>query len=477
MEIKLGKNQYLLSERQDITGYRCKIDIDQYSMYLGEACTCHVYKSKIYVIGYAVDVEKPHYTIDDMCAELYNKISKGLVGPESTRSWNGRWIILALTNQGIAAWGDCCGLKQLFYDAVSGRFSIASQARYIGQLHSYVENSVAKAYIKQAEKMDKEYSWPLNKTAYAEVKRLLPNHYIFGGKVIRAPLNREQGSPQRAATLISNSLRAANNIAPLAVTLTAGWDSRLVLSGCSNIDSYLAVTLKYDWMDLDHQDIRIAESLSRKKKIEHRLIDCENVSNEFRKKYLQHSEYGHEYWIQMAQAVVDGGFSKFFWVKGSCNEIIRNSFGVLYNWQVNANVLCKLFKIPFVPYAIEALNDWLPRAKIYCKINKISVLDLFYWEHRMGSWLAECLNEADISGEMFSPFNSRVYIENGVSVKKNERISPEYRFFKEILKSNRLYIEELPVNSDRYISKLSKIKQVVKNHMPLIYGFWLKRIN
>ena len=474
MKIKLGKNQYLLSERDDITGYRCKIHIDQYYMYLGDACNYYEYKSKIYVVGYAVDVEKPHYTIEEMCAELDNKVAQGLIGPESTRDWNGRWIILVLTEQGIAAWGDCCGLKQLFYDVGEGIFCIASQARYIAQIYGYEEDPVAEAYIKQAEEMDKEYSWPLYKTAYADVKRLLPNHYILDGRVSRASLNKEKGSPQRAARLIANSLSAASKIAPLAVTLTAGWDSRLVLSGCTNIDNYSAVTLKYDWMDLGHQDIRTAEALAKKKKIEYRLIECGNVSNEFRTRYMKHSEYGHEYWIQMAQAVIDGGFSRSFWVKGSCNEIIRNSFGVLYNWQVNAKVLCKLFKLPYVPYVIEALNDWLPEAKKYCKANQISVLDLFYWEHRMGSWLAECLNEADISGEMFSPFNSRVYIENGVSAKKRERISPDYKFFKEILKNNGLKTEGLPVNAGRYTSKLSKLKLAMKNHMPLIYWVWLK---
>ena len=296
----------------------------------------------------------------------------------------------------------------------------------------------------------------------------------MGGRVSRASLNKEQGSPQRAATLIANSLSAASKLAPLAVTLTAGWDSRLVLSGCSNIDNYSAVTLKYDWMDLDHQDIRTAEALAKKKKIEYRLIECGNVANEFRTEYMQHSEYGHEYWIQMAQAVIDGGFSRSFWVKGSCNEIIRNSFGVLYNWQVNAKVLCKLFKLPFVPYVIEALNDWLPEAKKYCKTNQISVLDLFYWEHRMGSWLAECLNEADISGEMFSPFNSRVYIENGVSAKKNERISPDYRFFKNMILYSDLLLSQIPVNDQRYAGLRMKIKITVKNRLHLTYGLLLR---
>lgn len=473
MEIKLGKNQYLLSERDDITGYRCKIHIDQYYMYLGDACNYYEYKSKIYVVGYAVDVEKPHYTIEEMCAELDNKLAQGLIGPESTRDWNGRWIILVLTEQGIAAWGDCCGLKQLFYDVGEGIFCIASQARYIAQIYGYEEDPVAEAYIKQAEEMDKEYSWPLYKTAYADVKRLLPNHYILDGRVSRASLNKEKGSPQRAEMLIANSLSAASKLAPLAVTLTAGWDSRLVLSGCSNIDNYSAVTLKYDWMELDHQDIRIAEALAKKKKIEYSLIDCGNVSNEFRTEYMQHSEYGHEYWTQMAQAVIDGGFSKSIWVKGSCNEIIRNSFGVLYNWQVNAKVLCKLFKLPFVPYVIEALNDWLPEAKKYCKTNQISVLDLFYWEHRMGSWLAACLNEADIASEMFSPFNSRTYLENGLSVKCRDRIAPQYRFFETIIEKADLK-NNISVNGERYQSLKARMKIIIKNHLHLLYGILLR---
>ena len=473
MEINVGKNQYLLSERQDIVGYYSKIQIGKFWMYLGEACSVHEHKAKVYVVGYAVDVEHSHYDIEKMCNELDLQLARGVMGPAATSSWNGRWVVLVLTEQGIATWGDCCGLKQLFYYTGTGSFCIASQARYIAQIYGEKRDPTAQAYINQAETLDKEYSWPLDTTAYSNIKRLLPNHYMLGGKINRAPLNKGEGSVQRAAMLIGNSLVAANKIASLAVTLTAGWDSRLVLSGCTHVDQYSLVTLKYDWMDTDHQDICVAQALAEKVGQKHYLIDCERVSDEFKIEYMNHSENGHVYWLQMAQAIINGGFSKSFWVKGACNEIIRNSFGVLYNWQVNAKVICKLFKLTATPFVTAAVEAWLPEAKKYCDENGIAVLDLFYWEHRMGSWLAECLNEADIASEMFTPFNSRAYLENGLAVECKKRISPDYNFFFFFLKKGEL-MNEIVIIYERFRSVKAKMKVIIKNHLHLLYGFMLK---
>src|SRR5699024_8519249 len=49
------------------------------------------------------------------------------------------------------------------------------------------------------------------------------------------------------------------------------------------------------------------------------------------------------------------------------------------------------------------------------------VLDLFYWEIRMGRWMAEVLNETDYSFETLLPFNMRALMDISLSFKVEHR--------------------------------------------------------
>jgi hypothetical protein len=177
----------------------------------------------------------------------------------------------------------------------------------------------------------------------------------------------------------------------------------------------------------------------------------------------------------MAQGIMENGYFNALWVKGSCNEILRNSSGILYNWQISADVLCKLFFIPRTSFAFDAVQQWLEGARPFCKENGYRLLDLFYWEHRMGSWLAECLNEADISGEMYSPFNLRAYMDLVNVVPVKERISPSYSWFNLLLKEGQMSIHGCHINGERGGSLIRKIKLLIKNHLHIIYGFYVWR--
>src|SRR5699024_5810128 len=49
------------------------------------------------------------------------------------------------------------------------------------------------------------------------------------------------------------------------------------------------------------------------------------------------------------------------------------------------------------------------------------VLDLYYWEIRMGRWMAEVLNETDLSFETLLPFNMRELMDISLSFNIEER--------------------------------------------------------
>src|SRR5690606_5525378 len=64
----------------------------------------------------------------------------------------------------------------------------------------------------------------------------------------------------------------------------------------------------------------------------------------------------------------------------------------------------------------EAISNWFFRARDAAERNRVDLLDLFYWEHRMGGWQAQSQLEWDISIEQYSPFNNRQLLETMLGV-------------------------------------------------------------
>lgn len=68
------------------------------------------------------------------------------------------------------------------------------------------------------------------------------------------------------------------------------------------------------------------------------------------------------------------------------------------------------------------------------KLFDYHILDLFYWEDRMGRWYSEVLNETDAAFDTLLPFNMRAIIEISLSFSKSDQRS-DY-VFKELVNRN-----------------------------------------
>lgn len=487
MPIKIGLNQYLLAPRGVVGSYgvdcSTSLPFKGYTLFLGEGCVStivHQERRSAMLLGYVIDAEKKATDTEDMLNGFLAKIKSDSSNvAECVRFWGGRWCMFYVIDGKMNVITDTCGLKQVFYYTYTRKdfLTIASQARYIAALYSLQENKEARSHIERSKEKNKEYSWPVDSSIYDNVRRLLPNHILTEGIAPDRRYNLsgyyDKDQAAKMASLLMNQMRDIQSREKCAITLTAGWDSRLVLAASDQSDAAsIAVTLKYNEVSENSLDIVVPAQIANKVGITHKVVNCRPINYSFEKRYQEHGENAHPYWSQMVQAVEDNNYKDYYWVKGSCNEVLRCSSGILYNWQVDVVVLCKLFQIPYDAYSKRILSQWIMDARTFCDKNDIRMLDLFYWEHRCGSWLSECLNENDMVGETFTPFNCRAYLELGLTVEESERTSPHYSLFDEIIKKCGLIID-IPINSGRYGSMKSKLKCILKNRLHLLYGMVL----
>ncbi len=81
----------------------------------------------------------------------------------------------------------------------------------------------------------------------------------------------------------------------------------------------------------------------------------------------------------------------------------------------------------------------------YSNILDYHILDLFYWENRMGGWFSEVLNETDSAFDTFLPFNMRAIIDISLSFSLMNRKS-DY-FFRELINRNFSILNFYGINS------------------------------
>lgn len=473
----ITRNQYLFIEKgQSELSFFNSFTIGDFMLYCGEDCRCIIEQESdkfIVLIGYAIDTSRPFISESELCKSFRNSIDRGVPVEQITYTWNGRWVVIYNDSDEIFAINDACGLKQLFY-TTTDCVAIASQARYIAKVLHLSLDDEATTFIKIEQKNNKEFSIPVNTTSFAKVKRLLPNHFYSSENKLASRM--QIGGWLSFLDIPSISRRMEGGVEGIctrfkdvAETLTAGLDSRLVLAHSkSSLEVIHFVTFRYMGMPESHIDLIIPSILKDRLGLRHSVIQC--FENElFAKKYKTASEIYHEYWIQMTHAVEQLGYDYPLLIKGSCCEITRNPFGLIPNKYITSELLCKLFQITPSKFSISAINSWIEEALPFCNSNKLLLSDLFYWEQRMGSWLATCFNESDIVCDTFTPFNTREILWNLLSINRKERISPKYKVFKKILSNKLPLIEDIPVNPGRNSSLLARFKCLIKNNCPLVY--------
>ena len=107
--------------------------------------------------------------------------------------------------------------------------------------------------------------------------------------------------------------------------------------------------------------------------------------------------------------------------------------------------------------ASSEFEKWLNEIKTITSKFGINILDLFYWEQRIGNWCANFGAELDIAIERFYPFNCRKLLEILLSINKKYRKYPDYTLYKELIKQ--LWSDTLkePINPIKIIKKLRNL--------------------
>jgi len=118
------------------------------------------------------------------------------------------------------------------------------------------------------------------------------------------------------------------------------------------------------------------------------------------------------------------------------------------------------------PFASVSFDKWLGGLE---RKTNIRLLDLFYWENRVGNWLTTCQAEFDTAWQdIFTPFNCRLLLMNMLSVPEKYRRPPDYLFYRKLIQSLWSEVLQAPINPHKPKQIAKPLKARVRYHLSMM---------
>ena len=196
-------------------------------------------KVTVTLVGYIIDPNCPERSNTDVLNAIANFADSVERISDYLCSVSGRFVLIVGTPRETLLFHDPCGLRTVYYTKYKGKVFVGSQPLIFKQvlplrngerLSSYIRSSYAKTHI--------EHWIPSGSSLFEEVYHLIPNHYLRFSTLEQIRYWPKRILPQKrvnevvaeASDLLKKLMIAANNRFKLALPLTAGWDSRILLS-------------------------------------------------------------------------------------------------------------------------------------------------------------------------------------------------------------------------------------------------------
>lgn len=425
------------------------------------------------LLGFALDPDTPEANNKMILQRLIGLIERCEDIFPPINSLGGRWALIVHDGIETAVLHDASGQRQVYFthEASSGSVVCASEIGIIAERLEFNMDPIAVDFIKSRKSDDYEIYWmPGDTSLFAEIKALLPNHYLSLSKGTchrfwpfqpLTPLDYSQALAE-CVRLLRGQVASAHRRYLLSVPMTAGWDSRLMLAlNRDYADDLYAFTLAYPHLPINSRDVVIPSQLLAKLGFAHHVIEYpRTIDPAFKAIYSRNNLSANSAYCADTQALHASYPAERVCITGDVAETVKCYYERTRTQAepVSAGELAELAGLGMHPFAVSAFGKWLETVGS----PPIEILDLFCWEQMAGRWQSKIRAEYDISQESFAPLNNRRLLSIMLAVDANSRRAPEFAFFKDLI--HELWPEVLcePINPPERLSRSRRILNVIK---------------
>ena len=397
------------------------------------------------LVGHVIDPAVPEATDADLVASIV----AGYTGPASVarrlHGLSGRFVLLIDAPDDSYVFHDAFGLRPVYFGRTGSGPAVSSDPAVHGYF-GLIDPAPRPGFWGSAYQRNEAEWWIPSGTSLVQgIDQVPPNHYLRCSttEAVRyyphAQTPVADSSHDVEATVVAmlrGSIDAAARRWRLALPLTAGVDSRTVLAAARGLTDTPVYTLQLGDRPVPSPDVQVAAELCRRIGAPHRVLHgSDSPSADFERAYVQSTvsphfdRRGRGIWTTRASfpesVILNGNGLEvarcFYYPSGSHRPVTTAGqlLDLVTGWR----------RIPFVA---ERVHQWHESTRALPEKTGFDILDLFYWEHRMGGWAAQNFVESGTAHEVFAPFNNRALLELLLTVPVAERCAPDYRFFRRL---------------------------------------------
>lgn len=408
-------------------------------------CQAEHGSKSVVLLGYILNSDEPSWSNRDIMQHVVDHCSSLCDVFEMTSRCGGRYAMIVQMGDRLAIFHDTGGLRQIFYHRdPSGLCWIASEPTLIAKRLGLVIDDGIQMDLNLSELFagSPDFWFPGQVTLYPTIRRLLPNHFfdLREQQAIRYwPRNRIpqiqfSEAVDQISSLLEGLMSGASRRSKLALGLSCGLDSRVLLAASRSVASHIQYfTQMTSAMSEADPDILIPCQLSERLGLRHRLLRLPDQLpaslDDLLKRELmaaKPSKVINAYSI--AKDLLDGSTDTMV-VYGNLAEIAKRDrfrYPQVPKLLISGAFITECVRMTGSTIAFRELNTWLDAVRPLTPLN-VNILDLAHWEQRVGSWAAMTFSEYDVAFETFCPYNCRQYIEYMWGVPFKHRTMPDYR--------------------------------------------------
>ncbi len=380
---------------------------------------------------------------------------------ERVYPYGGRWVIIYKDRYDAILLHDFSGLRQVYY-TTDATLWCGSQPEIIAQhTHSEKNNEINQELLNAGVfEIWANHFWPGDGSLYHNIKRLLPNHYLdLNRRTVqrywpcreRKAVSLEQGV-ETCSSILKNLIKSAAKRFPLAQSITAGWDSRLILAASREcFDDILYYTYIRRNLNKFSPDIRIPEKILKKYKRQLIRVHLrKEVDKALQAVFEKNTSISHLNVLYDADALLrlkERLKTDFVTINGNISETARCFYyDPATNMDIEPGTMAGMVNMAGSQYAKVEFGKWLQNARPIIEGCHYHILDFFYLEQKIGGWFSSLRTEYDIAEEVFAPYNCRLLLDTMLSIDNVYRQKKNPAFYKKMIKVLWPEVMAFPVN-------------------------------
>ncbi|MGX7363789.1 hypothetical protein [Aerococcus suis] len=465
---------YILSRREG-SGFRHQVNIGNCYFQTNQSCYSDDKQDgrEIILFGEYLDFRQPSQSLENLVRNLAKQETFDKLLSE-LQYLVGRYLVISYTSdEGIRLIGDATGTIPIYYSIVKNQPMAASSASELGKRLNLPISNIAQKVREQA--MEQQQPMPYDMTMYDKVKVVIPNHYLDWDKQGSIRYFPSQDLPKRQLSeVVDETITIVNRVIDqmeeqydLALALTSGLDSRLVLSFFKNRENVALYTYIHESFTDETPDVYVPQMVSEKYDMPYYKLPRKHLPAEELKK-IEAILPG-----QVNQRILENAYTfkhselkNRAFITGDIIPLAKSNFG--------QNLPEKLatpqyFVTKSHNYSVEskqAIKSWVRDAKATSQ-NNLSLFDLFFWENRWGRWFTNNAVNYDYYTHPLYIFNSRYLIELWLSIPRSVRVKKAIH--KQIIDKNWPELLDIPINPNE-----GRLSQLSDNQWVYYFGSFAK---